>query len=154
MTTIAAITPADRADWLRLWAGYLLFYEEALPQEVTDDVFTRLTADDGLHGAIARDDDGAAIGLVHWLLHPSTWSTTPYCYLEDLFVAPDTRGAGVGRALIAHVREQAAAVGAAKVYWLTRQDNATARGLYDRVARSTGFVHYETSSEPGRPERG
>ncbi len=145
MTTIAAITPADRDEWLRLWAGYLLFYEEALPQEVTDDVFARLTAGDGLHGAIARDDDGAAIGLVHWLLHPSTWSTTPYCYLEDLFVAPDTRGAGVGRALIAHVRDQAAVVDASKVYWLTQQDNSTARSLYDRVARSTGFVHYEVS---------
>lgn len=145
MPTIAPITPADRDEWLRLWAGYLLFYKQALPQEVTDDVFARLTADDGVHGAIARGDDGAAIGLVHWLLHPSTWSTTSYCYLEDLFVAPDTRGEGVGRALIAHVREQAAAARATKVYWLTQQDNATARGLYDRVARSTGFVHYETA---------
>jgi len=148
MTTIAPITPADRDDWLRLWAGYLVFYEEALPQDVTDDVFARLTADDGVHGAIARDDTGAAVGLVHWLLHPSTWSTSPYCYLEDLFVAPDTRGGGIGGALIAHVREQAAAAGAAKVYWLTQEGNTTARALYDRVAASTGFVHYETAVGP------
>ena len=38
-----------------------------------------------------------AIGLVHWLTHPSTWSAGPYCYLEDLFVHPDARGSGVGR---------------------------------------------------------
>jgi GNAT superfamily N-acetyltransferase len=148
MTTIAPITPADHDDWLRLWAAYLVFYEEALPQAVTDDVFARITADDGVHGAIARDEAGEAVGIVHWLLHPSTWSTSPYCYLEDLFVDPGARGAGTGRALIAHVREQAAAAGAAKVYWLTQQTNTAARALYDRVAESTGFVHYETGVGP------
>lgn len=144
MTTIAALTPADRQDWERLWAAYLVFYEEALPQQVTDDVFRRLSAGEGVHGAIARADDGTAVGLVQWLLHPSTWSTRPYCYLEDLYVDPDRRGGGVGRALIAHVREQASAAGAEKVYWLTQETNATARALYDRVADLTGFVHYET----------
>jgi GNAT superfamily N-acetyltransferase len=145
MTTISGITAADHDEWLRLWEGYLEFYESVLSPEVTEDVFARLVAGDGVHGAIARDEDGAAIGLVHWLLHPSTWSTAPYCYLEDLFVAPGSRGGGAGRALIAHVREQAAAAGAGKVYWLTRDTNTTARRLYDRVAELTGFVHYETA---------
>jgi GNAT superfamily N-acetyltransferase len=141
MTTIEPITAADEAEWLPLWHAYLVFYESELAPEVTADVFARLVEGRDLHGAIARDDQGAAIGFVHWLFHASTWTTTSYCYLEDLFVAPETRGAGVGRALIAHVREQAA--GAAKVYWLTQQGNSTARALYDEVATSTGFVHYE-----------
>jgi GNAT superfamily N-acetyltransferase len=145
MTTITAITAADRDEWARLWAAYLEFYEEALPQAVTDDVFARLVAGDGVHGALARDDAGAAVGLVHWLLHPSTWAVEPSCYLEDLFVAPGVRGGGIGGALIAHVRERAAAAGAARVYWLTQHANATARALYDRVATSTGFVHYEVA---------
>jgi GNAT superfamily N-acetyltransferase len=144
MTSIAPITAADRQDWERLWAGYLAFYEEDLPQRVTEAVLGRLIAGDGVHGALARDDAGRAVGLVHWLLHPSTWALGPYCYLEDLFVDPGSRGGGVGRALIGHVREQAAAAGAEKVYWLTQEGNATARALYDRVATATGFVHYET----------
>ncbi|GAA2752823.1 GNAT family N-acetyltransferase [Amnibacterium kyonggiense] len=143
MTSIAPIAAADRDEWLPLWRAYLVFYESTLPDEVTDDVFARLVEGRELHGAIARDDAGAAVGLVHWLLHPSTWTTTSYCYLEDLFVAPGARGGGTGRALVAHVRDQAEAAGAAKVYWLTQQGNATARALYDRVATSTGFVHYE-----------
>src|SRR4051812_26913140 len=101
MTTISGITAADHDDWLRLWEGYLLFYESEVTAEVTEDVFARLVAGDGVHGALARDADDAPIGLVHWLLHPSTWSTAPYCYLEDLFVAPGSRSAGAGRALIA-----------------------------------------------------
>lgn len=143
MTTIAPLTPSDRAEWLELWRGYLVFYEASVPDEVTESTFARIVADERLHGAIARDDAGRAVGIVHWLTHAATWTTTTYCYLEDLFVAPDTRGGGVGRALIEHVRRWAEAAGCHKVYWLTHETNTTARALYDRVATSTGFVHYE-----------
>jgi GNAT superfamily N-acetyltransferase len=137
------VTPGDRADWSALWHDYLVFYESTLTDAVTDDVFARLVAGNGIHGAIARDDEGRAQGLVHWLEHPSTWTTRTYCYLEDLFVAPAARSVGVGGALIAHVRDWADAAGCEKVYWLTQSANATARRLYDRVADDTGFVHYE-----------
>jgi GNAT superfamily N-acetyltransferase len=96
-----------------------------------------------MHGAIARDDDGSSTGIVHWLTHHSTWSTTTYCYLEDLFVAPAVRGGGVGRSLIKHVRDWAGANGSDKVYWLTAETNTRAQALYNTVATRTGFIHYE-----------
>jgi len=96
-----------------------------------------------MHGAIARDAEGRAIGLVHWLTHPATWTTSDYCYLEDLFVAPEARGAGTGAALIAQVERWAREHGSAKVYWLTAETNAVARRLYDRVAQRSGFIQYE-----------
>jgi GNAT superfamily N-acetyltransferase len=142
MTTITPITAADRDEWLPLWQGYLTFYAAGLAPEVTDSTFARIVADREIHGAIAWDDEGVAVGLVHWLLHPATWSATSYCYLEDLFVAPAVRGAGTGRALIAHVRAQAEAAGASKVYWLTQEGNTTARALYDRVATLSDFRQY------------
>lgn len=143
MTSILPIRPEDFDEWSALWDGYLRFYESEVPAEVTRETFRRIAADEGVHGAIARDDDGKATGLVHWLTHPSTWSISGYCYLEDLFVDPDTRGAGTGAALIAHVRTWAEQEGCEKVYWLTQEGNATARRLYDRVASHTGFTHYE-----------
>lgn len=143
MTTISALTSSDRGDWLRLWQAYLTFYESELDDAVTGATFERLVAGDGMHGALARDENGRAVGLVHWLPHPSTWSVRGYCYLEDLFVAPDARGGGVGAALIEHVRRWADVEGLGKVYWLTQRDNARARSLYDRVAQYTGFVHYQ-----------
>lgn len=148
MTTISALTDADLDDWLPLWQAYLEFYESALSAEQTALTFERITdPDHPVHGAIARDADGRAIGLVHWFPHPATWSAGPYCYLEDLFVAPDVRGAGVGRSLIATVTDWARSAGCAKVYWLTQAHNATARRLYDSVATDTGFVHYEIATE-------
>lgn len=143
MLRIAPIGPDDRADWLSLWEGYLAFYEATLSPEQTALTFDRLVADDTIHGAIARADDGSALGIVHWLTHPATWSAGEYCYLEDLYVAPDARGTGAGRALIGHVTDWAKDAGCAKVYWLTQNTNATARALYDRVASDTGFVHYQ-----------
>lgn len=144
MTTIAPITAEDRAEWDSLWSGYLSFYEEDLDDATTTATFERLVdAHSGIHGAIARDESGTAVGIVHWLTHPSTWATSDYCYLEDLFVAPGVRGGGVGRALIAHVRAWAEQHGSAKLYWLTAESNSTARVLYDRLASRSGMIHYE-----------
>ncbi|MET0735072.1 MAG: GNAT family N-acetyltransferase [Microbacterium sp.] len=143
MTHITALVEADRVDWLPLWHAYLEFYEEELSEDQTELTFERVTdPDQAVHGAIARDDEGRAVGFVHWLTHVSTWSEGPYCYLEDLYVAPDARGGGVGRALIAFVTDWAGEAGCSQVYWLTQSHNATARVLYNKVADDTGFVHY------------
>ena len=149
MTSIRPVAEFDRDDWLPLWLAYLEFYETELSDEQTALTFSRLVDPDyPLYGAIARDADGRPIGIVHWLTHPATWSAGPYCYLEDLYVSADARGTGTGRALIATVTDWARGRDCAKVYWLTGEANATARGLYDRVATSTGFVHYEVTLGP------
>ena len=58
-------------------------------------------------------------------------------------MAPQARGTGTGRALIEAVYAAADASGAPRVYWLTQEDNHTARKLYDRIGRLSGFVKYE-----------
>jgi GNAT superfamily N-acetyltransferase len=89
--------------------------------------------------------DGRLSGIVHYILHRSTWSVGDYCYLQDLFVAQSVRGGGLGRALIEAVYERARAAGASRVYWLTHEANATARRLYDAVADNAGFIQYRKS---------
>lgn len=143
MTEIRAITAADWPAWRPLWGAYLVFYESELPDAVTDDVFSRLVTGKDLHGVIAWSEGGEALGFTHWLFHPSTWSLFNYCYLEDLYVSPAARGRGVGRQLIAHVNDAARVAGASQVYWHTHETNAVARVLYDKVAKRTGFIHYE-----------
>ena len=65
-----------------------------------------------------------------------------YCYLQDLFTAPEARGQGAGRALIEAVYDRAQVAGASRVYWLTQETNATARALYDTLADRPGFIQY------------
>lgn len=90
-------------------------------------------------GAFAGD---RIVGIAHYLFHRSFWTVTDYCYLQDLFVAPDARGAGAGRALIAAVENAARAAGAGRMHWLTKADNTAARTLYDQVAECSGFIQY------------
>ena len=65
------------------------------------------------------------------------------CYLQDLFAAPEARGTGAGRALIEAVYKASDDAGCPVVYWNTADDNATARVLYDRIARKTEFIKYQ-----------
>jgi GNAT superfamily N-acetyltransferase len=138
------LTADQRAAWQPLWESYLRFYRAELDPAVSDETFARLCAADGeMAGLIASDRDGQGVGLAHLVFHPTTWSASPSCYLEDLFVAPSSRGSDLARQLIDAVYELAAARGADRVYWHTQQFNGAARSLYDVVARLTSFVVYE-----------
>jgi GNAT superfamily N-acetyltransferase len=90
---------------------------------------------------VAEEDD-RLVGLVHYIQHRSCWTVGDYVYLQDLFVDPDVRGTGLGRALIEHVYARAAEAGASRVWWLTHESNAQAMLLYDRIADKSGFVQY------------
>jgi len=142
MTIIRDLAASDRAQWAPLWAGYLDFYKSALPDDVTETTFQRFLDPSEPMFALVAERDGKLVGVVQCVLHRATWTKTHYCYLEDLFVAPDVRGGGVGRALIEAVYARADAVGATRVYWLTHETNATARTLYDKVATNAGFIQY------------
>ncbi len=134
---------ADRAQWDELWAGYLSFYESTLAADVTDTTWRRLlNSAEPMQALVAEDDNGALIGFTHVVFHRGTWSIGDFCYLEDLFVAPTARNRGVARALIEAVYDLADQRGAGRVYWLTHESNATARKLYDQVARNLGFIQY------------
>lgn len=131
----------DEADWRRLWSGYLAFYKTELPQAVTGSLFQNLLRGEP-HFALVAEHEECVIGFVHCLPHASTWSSSPYCYLEDLYVDSGVRGTGAGRALVEAVYREADRRGYARVYWHTEDSNATARHLYDRLATLSEFVQY------------
>ncbi len=139
---VRPLAAADKPAWLPLWAAYLEFYETGVAPDVTETSFARLTgADESMFG-FAAEEDGRIVGIAHCIAHRSTWAQGRYLYLNDLFVAPDVRGGGAGRALIEAVYARADAMGIERVYWLTHETNATARRLYDRLAVNDGFVEY------------
>ncbi|MEO0914369.1 MAG: GNAT family N-acetyltransferase, partial [Pseudomonadota bacterium] len=88
------------------------------------------------------------IGLVHFITHRHGWSIEDVVYLQDLYVSPEARGTGAGRALIEAVYEAADAQGTPSVYWLTQDFNSDARKLYDRVADVTPFIKYQRRPQP------
>ena len=139
---IRPVSAADHPAWLPLWQGYQRFYNAEIAAEVSAVTWQRfLDPSEPMHAALAWQD-GVAVGLVHWIFHRSCWTVSDYCYLQDLYVAETVRGGGVGRALIEQVYAAAQAYGANRVHWLTQEDNAQARQLYDRIASRSGFIQY------------
>lgn len=141
--TIRPLEASDHAAWQELFRAYINFYEAKIPDDVIDLTWRRLIGQEqGFWGAVAVDAHDKPIGIAHALFHPSTWSPTAYCYLEDLFVDRNARRHGVGAALIKAVYEEADRRGATRTYWTTKHDNSQARRLYDRVAALSPFVQY------------
>ncbi len=140
---IRPLQASDQQDWHRLWTAYLEFYETSVSDDVYRRSFARLLGDDpqDFNGLLAVQD-GRAVGLVHYLFHRHGWKVENVCYLQDLYVDPAARGAGIGRALIEAVYGAADRAGSPDVYWLTQDFNASARKLYDRIGRLSPFIKY------------
>ena len=142
MIGVRPVGDADFDAWLPLWRGYQAFYKTDIPEATTRVTWGRILDPAEPVFAALAEQAGTAVGLVHWILHRSMWTTGDYCYLQDLFVAPETRGGGIGRALIEHVYAEAGRKGCSRVYWLTHETNSAAMLLYDRIADRSGFLQY------------
>jgi GNAT superfamily N-acetyltransferase len=79
---------------------------------------------------VAEDDSGAVVGFAIWFVNFSTWLGTHGIYLEDLFVRPDARGAGHGRALLEELAGIAVERGYGRVEWAVLDWNEPAQGFY------------------------
>ena len=140
MIEVGSLQAGDRDAWEGLARGYKAFYRDWIPDEAYEATWRRLRHGTELHGLGARLD-GHLIGIAHYFFHAAFWGGDA-CYLQDLFVAEQARGAGAGRALIDQVAQAARDHGATRYYWHTQQDNTTARALYDQVAQFNGFIRY------------
>lgn len=133
---------ADEGGWRRLWVGYLAFYGEDLAEAVTAATWRRIIDPASPVFARLAERDGTLVGMTVNVLHEGTWTTAPICYLEDLFVAPEARSAGIGRALIGDLVAMGKARGWSRLYWHTKSENVQARRLYERFVAADDFCRY------------
>ena len=135
---------ADADTIGRLLYDFNTEYEEPTPDPPTIAQRVReLMAADDLVALLAGDDE--ALGLAVLRFRRSLWTPGLECYLAELYVVPDRRGQGIGRALmeagIALARER----GADYMELNTSEDDVAARKLYERL----GFSRSE--GKPGGP---
>ena len=133
--TISFVTAADLDELLPLMRAYCDFYETAPTDAALLDLSRALIADPEHEGVqlIACDGDSRAVGFatVFW-----SWDTTEGArigIMNDLYVAPVARGAGLADRLIAACVERCSARGASRLEWQTAPENLRAQAVYDRV---------------------
>ena len=131
---------------LPLIAAYQRFYEvEEIDTDRNRSFFHRFLApsEDGMLLG-ARAESGALLGYACLYWHFSSLQALETVLMNDLFVAPEARGRGVGRALIEASAAVASERGAAWLEWATAPDNHTAQRLYDSLtSEKSTWLEYE-----------
>jgi ribosomal protein S18 acetylase RimI-like enzyme len=132
----------DDADAIgRLLHAFNREYDEPTPEPPQLAERFRMLLGEGLTSVLLAGD--APDGLAVLRFRPSIWSEALECYLAELYVVPERRGQGLGRALmetaIAHARER----GADHMDLGTSEDDVAARALYE----SLGFVNRESGPD-------
>jgi GNAT superfamily N-acetyltransferase len=142
---IAAVTAAEFERLLPLIADYQRFYEvEDIDEDRNRSFFRRFLApsEDGLLLGARQRGEPVGYACLYW--HFSSLKARETVLMNDLFVAAQARGRGVGRALIAASAAAARERGAAHLEWATAPGNVTAQRLYDSTgAKPSEWLEYE-----------
>jgi GNAT superfamily N-acetyltransferase len=143
---VSPVREEEFDELLPLIAAYQRFYEvDEIDNDRNRFFFRRFIApsEDGLILA-ARDEGGAILGYACLYWHFSSLAAVETVLMNDLFVAPEARGRGVGRALIEASAAVARERGAAWLEWATAPDNHTAQRLYDSMtSEKSTWLEYE-----------
>ena len=131
------IRPAEAADVgviLRLIRSLAEYERE--PQAVTATEADLLRDGFGprpLFHVVLAEWNGAPVGFAFYFFNYSTWQGKPGLYLEDLFVEPEYRGYGIGKALLVHLAQIAVTRGCGRFQWQVLDWNEPAIQFYEKV---------------------
>ncbi|MDR2343996.1 MAG: GNAT family N-acetyltransferase [Spirochaetaceae bacterium] len=101
---------------------------EATVEGLRQTIFTDKRAD-----ALIAEYDGQAAGFALFFHNYSTFKGKPGLYLEDLFVKPELRGKGVGRALLRNLAALAARRGCGRLEWACLDWNTPSIAFYKSI---------------------
>jgi ribosomal protein S18 acetylase RimI-like enzyme len=141
--TIRPLAETDRDRWEEMFKRYAEFYKTAVPEGGFDGVWGWIfDPDNDFWCDVVETADGKLIGFTQYQLMHRSLGASMVCFLSDLYVDPDVRGSGAGRAMIDHVLKFAKHRGLPGVRWLTQEFNYPARKLYDTYCSKTDFILY------------
>ncbi len=129
--------PQDCADIARLVRALAEYERLAHEAVATEEDFARqlFGAPPAARAAVA-DRAGRVVGIAIWFHNFSTFTCRPGLYVEDVFVEPEQRGLGIGRAFFRYMARHAVSAGCSRMDWSVLDWNETAIRFY----RSMGAV--------------
>ena len=131
---IRATTPADIPAIHQLIVELAIYEKEPDAVKATHaDLLAALFGDRPVAECVLAEIDGVPVGLALFFTNFSTWTGKPGLYLEDLFVMPQARGAGLGRALLVHLAQLCVARGYSRFEWSVLDWNTPAIGFYQAL---------------------
>lgn len=110
----------------------------------------RLVADAFETGRIqawVAEEAGGIVGYALTFEAYSSFRARPILYLEDLYVTPARRQAGLGTAFLARLAAEARRRGCARMAWTALDWNTPARRFYEKLGATSGWVYYNLEGE-------
>jgi ribosomal protein S18 acetylase RimI-like enzyme len=142
--SVSAPLPEERGQWQQLYRGYADFYQVPMDDHILDTVWSWIHDETReFFALVARDGSGKLRGLMHYRAMPSPLRGRTVGFLDDLFVAPEARGKGVVQALFRELEASARTRDWPLIRWITAEDNARARAVYDQLSEQTHWVTYQ-----------
>jgi len=132
--SIRTATTEDAATILRFIRELAVYEREPDAVEVTlDTLREQLASPRPPFECVIAELAAEPVGFALFFANYSTWRGRAGLYLEDLYVTPEARGAGVGKALLRHLAALAVARGCVRMEWSVLDWNAPAIGFYDSI---------------------
>lgn len=146
--TVRAVRPADEPRWRELFRGYREFYRLTPDEAVVDTVWGWINEPSHPVRGLVAELEGNIVAIANYRSFPRPSTGTIGLFLDDLFSDPERRKTGAATALLRELARIASDEGASVVRWITADDNATARSVYDREANLTRWATYDMSPAP------
>jgi len=135
--TIRKIEESDYLVLISLFKEFALF--EKLPEKMTNSVEQMLRENEYLTGFVAVNDADEIVGYATYFFGYYTWIGKSL-YMDDLYVRPNFRGAGVGTKLISEVIAFAKAENCKKLRWQVSEWNQPAIDFYKSLGANVDAV--------------
>ena len=129
--------------WIELYHKYAEYYQVDIPKDNFDLTWKWLTSENYPFWGILADVDSKIVGFAHFRSLPSPLDSCEVGFLDDLFVLQEYRGKKIGYSLIEKVHQIGKSMNWPYINWITKDDNYTARTLYDKISTKTDWNFYE-----------
>ena len=139
---VRAATESDLPELARLFDAYRVFYRQPADRGAAERFLRERFARGDSFVFVAERDGARLAGFTQLYPSLSSVSLARIFVLNDLFVDPDVRRGGVGRALLAAAHDFAKGQGAVRVSLETARDNTTAQRLYEAVGYERDAVFH------------
>lgn len=134
---VRSLQEEDYDQWLPVWQENM---QHQVSDEVTRNTWLWLCNSDNEVSGFGVFENSDLAGIMHYILHPTTGSMRPVCYMQDLFIMPDYRRKGYAKELLRALAQMGQENGWERIYWIAARDNEYAQKLYRNIGIKLDFT--------------
>ena len=128
------VTHADLSELVVLWGEHAAYERSHFdPQGKEQALRIMLFAPEARLQCLVAEAEGKLIGYATFSVECSTWDAAYYMHMDCLFLRPEARNKGIGKALMRTIAQHAIQQGVTRMQWQTPSFNVDAVRFYDRL---------------------